>query len=611
MEDRINQLNATPGDWPLRCSIILEYYDVGRYQEAAALIGTAPQIPNNEKNILFAATILGSHDIEEGLGFLQRYTISNPTTPGIANQKEAFQNALRQKALTPVPAQHVPVPPAHEDLSNFDANTALTEEQQRKPFVPAVEIADRLPDKPDKIRALIIAGVVHLVLIIALCFLGLTTPPPLPPRVTASAPPSTEEGLDQRLLDRKKMKETAAPPEIQLTVSVDAFSEISVPTTIEADASLSAISLSANPNSFAMSMSGFGGLSNVGSIPAGMQSRCSFTERMNRLREAGGDERAEIAVKKGLEFLATKQNDDGSFGNRYHVGMTGLTLLAFLGHCETPESMRYGDLVADAAVYLIDRARKNNGLMTSGEEGAHEAYEHAIGTYALCELYSMTKESGRAIPPLESAITKAVGIIMNEQTELGGWPYLGKTKDDMSVSGWKIQALKAAHTAGISVSGVSRALDRAVGNYLPKIQDNEGAFKYHVDELLGRESLTGAALLGLQNWKGMDSAAYGKGLRYLKRRTVIPSLGDFYYAPYYDMQVFFIHGGEEWEEYNGKMQPKILNAQNEDGSWLRNGIGIHAPEDSLITNTTWAILMLEVYYRYLPTTEKVRDAVRR
>lgn len=604
MENRIDQLNANPGDWSLRCSIILELYDTGQFHEAARLIASAPHIPNHEKNILFAATILGRHDTAEGLGFLQRYTLSNPTTPEIDRQKEAFQAALRQRAITPVP-------PAFDDLADFDANTELTEEQERKPFIPAVVLADRLPDKPDQIKALIVAGVAHLVLILLLCFFAISSPPPTPPQITATVPEATEDTLDQRILDRKRQKTAAAPPEIQLNVSVDAFSEISVPPSMTVDTPLAAIALSANPNSFSMSMSGFGSVSNVGSIPAGMQSRCSFSERMKRLREAGGDERAEVAVKKGLEFLSKQQNPDGSFGSDYRVGMTGLTLLAFLGHCETPESVRYGDLVIAATMFLMETGLKNGGLLTNGEKGPHEAYEHAIGTYALCELYSMTKESGHSVPRLDSVINKAVGIIVNEQTELGGWPYLGAEKDDMSVSGWNIQALKAAYTTGLTLIGVNRSLDRAVKEYLPKIQDKDGAFKYHIDHTLGRVSLTGAALLGFQNWNAMDSEAYDRGLRYLKRRTLFPTPGDYYYAPYYNTQVFFIHGGEAWDDYNKKFQPRLIEAQNEDGSWLRNGIGAYAPEDAQITNTTWAILMLEVYYRYLPTTENVRDAARR
>ncbi|MDF1826395.1 MAG: hypothetical protein P1U68_17245 [Verrucomicrobiales bacterium] len=605
MEDRINQLNANPGDWSLRCSIILELYDARRFEEAASLITTAPQIPNNEKNILFAATIIGSHDPQEGLAFLQRYTHSNAETHGIAQQKEAFQASIRQRSITPVP-------PAQEDFSDFDANSEVTEEQARKPFVPAVVVAEREPDKQDKIRAICIAVGLHLILGIALAYLALNTPPPAPPQVTVSPPPpGAEEALDQRIQDRKRAKDAAAPPEVQLTVSVDAFSEIALPAAIDATDSLAAISLSGNPNSFAMSMSGFGNISNIGSIPAGMKSRCSFSERVKRLRESGGDDRAEAAVKKGLEFLSGQQNKNGSFGTHYEAGVTGLALLAFLGHCETPESARYGDLVIEATLYLMNRARDNKGLITSGKKGHHEAYEHAIATYALCELYSMTKESGKAIPGLDIIIRKAAGIIVEGQTPMGGWPYLGAKTEDMSVSGWNIQALKAAYTTGLQIIGLNRSLDLAVKEYLPKIQDKVGTFKYNPDYAMGEATLTGAALLAFQNWKGMDSPEYDKGLRFLKRKYMNPSPGADYYAPYYNTQVFFIHGGEEWENYNSKFAPKLLDAQNEDGSWLRNGIGGYAPEVTQLTNTTWAILMLEVYYRYLPTTEKVRGAVRR
>ncbi|MEN8714439.1 MAG: hypothetical protein ABF384_05995, partial [Verrucomicrobiales bacterium] len=83
--------------------------------------------------------------------------------------------------------------------------------------------------------------------------------------------------------------------------------------------------------------------------------------------------------------------------------------------------------------------------------------------------------------------------------------------------------------------------------------------------------------------------------------------GSSYYAPYYNTQVFFMHEGKEWEEYNKKFQPKLLDIQNENGSWpTYKGHGVEG-DDAEILNTTWAILMLEVYYRYLPTTDKVKD----
>ena len=184
--------------------------------------------------------------------------------------------------------------------------------------------------------------------------------------------------------------------------------------------------------------------------------------------------------------------------------MTGLSLLAYLGHCETPESPKFGDAVVKAAMFLIETAQNNRGLMTNGEKGHHEAYEHAIATYALSELFTMTKESGREIPRLGSVIKKSAGIIIDYQTGNGGWPYLGREngKDDLSVSGWNIQALKAAYNTGVSIPGIERALDRATEDYLPATQDAKGAFKYNISQPDGRQSLTAAALLGMQIWKG-------------------------------------------------------------------------------------------------------------
>ncbi|MEM6280375.1 MAG: hypothetical protein AAF733_12915, partial [Verrucomicrobiota bacterium] len=298
MEERLRQLNANPTDWSLRCSLVLEHYDAKRFAEASALIQSAPQIPNHEKNILFAATIIGKNDVSEGLGFLERYTTSNPTTPAIANQKEAFRAALRPRSITPVP-------PEMEDVSQFDANVELTEEQERKPFVPAVEVADPLPDILNKILALIVAGVVHIILIIFFILFAVVPPPLSPPQITATAPPPEQDLIDQRLLDRMERKQGEAPPEVQMTVSVNKFSQITVAPTVNMEVPLTGLTLSDNPNSFSMSVTGFGSVSNAGSIPAGMRSRCSFSERMKRLREAGGDELAEVAVKNGLQFLAS------------------------------------------------------------------------------------------------------------------------------------------------------------------------------------------------------------------------------------------------------------------------------------------------------------------
>jgi len=85
------------------------------------------------------------------------------------------------------------------------------------------------------------------------------------------------------------------------------------------------------------------------------------------------------------------------------------------------------------------------------------------------------------------------------------------------------------------------------------------------------------------------------------------------YGWYYVNQVMFMLGGGSWKKWNGWYQDDVISAQNKDGSFKREGPGgdIDAPvngsnaagPDAEIYRSTLCILMLEVYYRYLPATD--------
>lgn len=82
------------------------------------------------------------------------------------------------------------------------------------------------------------------------------------------------------------------------------------------------------------------------------------------------------------------------------------------------------------------------------------------------------------------------------------------------------------------------------------------------------------------------------------------------YAWYYITQARFHQGGKSWVTWNKQFAPILCNMQNPDGSWCP------APDSSEagygpVYCTTLTALMLEVYYRFLPTykpieTEKVK-----
>lgn len=590
MQEIFDALASDPQDWSLRCSLCQRLREAGDLNQAAVVMAAAPEIPGNEESILFAASILGASDPHAGVKLIDQFLDMGEVSSSLVNLREELTSRVRSSAGKATETN--PERFQDDSASDFLIGPASS-----------ISVAARASSSNDKFGAIATALLVHVALIILLMVYHVAIPQPEPPQITISSlvPPS-EEVIENETMVLKK-KEAAAAATSKPVVTTTGFSSLSLEANLDAHSDLALMSLPSMNMGFGMSMTGFGDVTNMAKIPPGMKSRCSMAERMRRLREGGGEERAETAVRNGLKFLATKQHPEkGHFGDHYTAGMTGLALLAFLGHCETPESPRFGDAVVNAALFLMERSQKNSGKMTNGTRGHHEAYEHAIATYALCELYSMTKESGREIPKLESVLRKAVAIIVSEQTGMGGWPYLGKDIEDMSVSGWNIQALKAAHNTGRKFARVETALDRAMERYLPRIQDDAGAFKYNPDHPSGRTSLTGAALLGMQMWNATKTDTFAKGFDYLVGKTKNPSPGGDFYAPYYNTQVFFLAEGVAWENYNRIFQPRLLDAQNEDGSWLNDN---NPREDHQIMNTAWAILMLEVYYRYLPTTDKV------
>ncbi len=649
MEDLIEQLNESPENWELRSTIARRLYEGDQLDAAAKLVSEAPEIPGDESNVIFAATILGAVDAESGIAIVDQYLDVNGKSVAAFRLKSELLEAQDNKSestssapgklqppgsydaaseeATPLPSEmatEVPLitraqPLAGPEIDGAGMEHAHELETEGRAFIvaggEAVQAAEKNPDGGDKIGAVAIAILVNVLLLFAFSLYQGSLPRPKPPQISVSSLAQKDDSdVDSETMQKMQQKTASASTASQPVVASEAFSNFAVPDVVNTDANLSMVGMGSGDMGFGMSMTGFGDVGNMGGIPAGMRSRCSMSQRMKRLRESGGEDRAERAVRNGLKFLAKHQGEDGAIGEDYKAGITGLALLAFLGHCETPESPKFGDVVVNAALYLMARSKKNKGWISAEDKRrSHDIYEHAIAVYALSELYTMTKEAGKPVPHLESVLKRAVSQLIDGQTRAGGWAYGNNSngRDDGSVSMWCFQALKAAHNTGKKFSRVERALDKMVDKYIPNNQDSDGAFKYSMNDARGKSTLTAAGTLGLQLWGKKGSKEYNKGMGYLTSKFANPSPGGSYYAPYYNTQVFFMHEGKEWENYNKKFQPKLLDAQNKDGSWLKPKSGGLAAADHQLMNTAWAILMLEVYYRYLPTTDKVKDLIAR
>ena len=367
-------------------------------------------------------------------------------------------------------------------------------------------------------------------------------------------------------------------------------------------------------------------------IPTIMKGRCTDAERLSMIREAGGSPEVEVAVKKSLQWLKGQQNSDGSWGKSYEVAMTGLTLLCYLGHCEGTQSAEYGDTVTKGIAYLIDHSMKNDGKLGTNLTTNQWVYEHAIGTYALAEALTFSRTLQFPVPELEPAVQKAVNIIVKGQNKNGSWDYQYKDegRNDLSVAGWHFQALKAAKASGVHVDNFEKVIRQGMEYLTKSAHVDDGKFAYSGNQV--HPGMTAVGTLCLQQWGkengkevrgGIDIIKEGLELRDRPNAKVKqPEISALYtmdyenpncdlYAWYYAVQVMRNAGGREWEAMNKAILADILPAQNEDGSFkLEVGGGklVHvngtraAGASREIYAQALDTLMLEVYYRFLPTS---------
>ena len=187
----------------------------------------------------------------------------------------------------------------------------------------------------------------------------------------------------------------------------------------------------------------------------------------------------DVSVSHGLDFLASQQNPDGSFGAVQRPAMTGLALMSFLASGHTPNagksdanSGKYGSIVRNGIDFLLSKSQPD------GTFGRPEKmmYGQAIATLALAEAYGVDRnEASRKRTAL--VLTASVKLILAAQevkkqdAYAGGWRYDVNSPDsDLSLSGWNVLALRACQDVGIAVpkASMQHALKFVLRCYSPE-----------------------------------------------------------------------------------------------------------------------------------------------
>lgn len=344
-----------------------------------------------------------------------------------------------------------------------------------------------------------------------------------------------------------------------------------------------------------------------------------------RLGKPGGATlRSEEAVLRALRWLKQCQESDGSWltssggGEREHggaaPGMTGLALLTFLGHGELPASEEFGETVQKGISWLTGNQQPNGRYASSDP---HD-YSHPIAAYALAEAFGMTRH-----PDVKPFAERAARVILDGQHPNGLWDYncRASARDDLSYSGWCIQALKAAHIANVEPDRTEAALRRAAAA-LRSRGTQGGQFQY-VAEAAPTETMTAVGVLCRQLCDPGCVRSPQELLRGLTGATMAwrtPWTPNPLYAWYYVSQAKFHAGGPQWERWNKDMQDEFTASQvvvgkaagtkggkfDDVGYWRPAANSEHAK--SLVYNTTLCTLVLEIPYRTLPTYKPPADS---
>ena len=353
------------------------------------------------------------------------------------------------------------------------------------------------------------------------------------------------------------------------------------------------------------------------------------------------------SVERGLEYLATQQQPDGSF-RAIDVGQPAVTsfcVMAFLAQGESPVDGQYQQQLTKAIDFIADQQKPNglialiapNAVPIPRDEQSSErlgprvkpnsvsvtaVYNHAISALALSEAYGQCNatQAKKLAPVIEKAIATTLEMQRwpgRHKTQQGGWRYLTVHHgfdSDLSVTGWQLMFLRSAKDAGFDVP--KESIDGAV-RYVETCflkDDDRQVYTYLAgNRSMPTRSMAGAGILAMAHAGKHDSKeAVAAGDWILKHdlsnydfeRKVYKGewRGDrYHYGAILCTQAMYQLSGKHWEKFFPPLFIAFQKNQQKDGSWLTKGRD--KPYGSCYT-TSLSILSLSVPNQMLPIFQR-------
>ncbi|MFW5829984.1 MAG: hypothetical protein ACOCXA_06955, partial [Planctomycetota bacterium] len=304
------------------------------------------------------------------------------------------------------------------------------------------------------------------------------------------------------------------------------------------------------------------------------------------------------------------------------VASTGYALLCFLGagyDHRTPN--KYRSVVANGLDWLKQQAGP------APSEGQffkqRKMYHNAVAAMAIVEAYAMTQDPG-----LKNLAQGVIDFIVAEQNidpREGedsayrlGWNYSpNPERNDGSVSGWAIMALKSAVAGGLEVGNsmdgaknyVEGAWKAATKKWENIGSSDAGGFPYtwnpKNDDITGNNRTPIGALCAVfLGYKAGDVMLQSMINDIMNDHFPQEYPTNTYYM-YYSTLAVFQAGGPDWKRWNNVVRDMLIEAQRPagdgcfDGSWDWQDTKFHGHDTGRLLSTAYCCLSLEVYYRYV------------
>ena len=344
---------------------------------------------------------------------------------------------------------------------------------------------------------------------------------------------------------------------------------------------------------------------------------------------------------ESILWLARHQDPDGSWNARafssncsgarctgpgdkdFTVGVTGLSVLAFLGYGHTHLSeemhfsgghparlLHFGRVVRRALDWLMDQQAPDGSIGLVGPKGM---YNHVIAAQALSEAYGMTASRQFALPA-----QKAIDFLVASQTPGKGWRYSPRSgESDSSVTGWAVMALKSAELSELSFP--KSAYDSALAWY-GDVTDSERSQAVGYTKK-GPDGASREGREGFDRHPGMEALGT-LALHFMTKRKTEPMRGamrlvtadlpewkatkiDFTYWHFGSVATFQLDGpdGPMWTRWKDPLIDALVPHQGTTKDGCANG-SWDPQEDrwGSAGGRVYAValnaLTLEVYYRY-------------